>query len=122
MQRRRKDQDLDEEMRAYIDLTTDEKINSGISPLEARRLALAEAGGIEPVKEAVRAVRSGAPLDQLFQDCRLALRTFRKAPAFTTVAVLTLALGIGANTAMFTMFRQVVADTLPVGEPDRIVE
>jgi putative ABC transport system permease protein len=112
---------LDEEVRAYLDQVTDEKIQSGLSPREARRTALIELGGVEQVKEQVREVRIGAFLETLVNDARLGFRMLRKEPSFTAVAILTLALGIGANTAVFNVVRSVLLNPLPYSDPDRLV-
>jgi len=120
--KRRDDRELDDEVHSYVDLLADEKMRAGMNPQEARRTARIELGGIEQVKEQVREVRAGAWLDTVFQDIRYGFRILRKSPGFTTVAVLILALGIGANTAIFSMINGLMLRTLPVRDPGRLVE
>jgi len=119
--RKQLDRDLDEELQAYVELLSAEKMREGVSPEEAYRDARLDTGGVEQVKESVRAVRVGVWLDSLVRDLRYGVRTLAKNPSFTLIAMATLALGVGANTAMFSLLDQVVLRLLPVRDPERIV-
>ena len=119
--RKKLDHDLDEELQAYVELVSAEKMREGASPEEAYRDSRRDAGGIEQVKESVRDVRAGIWLDSLVRDLQYGVRTLAKNPAFTLIALATLALGIGANTAMFNLLDQVVLRLLPVRDPERVV-
>ncbi len=115
------ERDLDEELASYLDLLTAEKIRAGMSPEQARREARVELGGVEQVKENVREKRVGAMIDTLFQDIRYALRALRKDAGFAAVAILILAIGIGATTALFGTINTALLSRLPFQDPDRLV-
>jgi putative ABC transport system permease protein len=117
----RAEQDLTEEIRAHLEMLIDLKINEGLNPDEAHRAALIELGGEEQVKDNVREVRVGYQIDTLWQDLRYGARSLRRTPGFTAVAVLTLALGIGATTALFSLFNALLFRALPYRDSDRLV-
>jgi putative ABC transport system permease protein len=120
--RDRAEQRLDEEIRAFVEMSTADKIREGVSPAEARRLALAEIGGLERMKESVRAGRHGALLDDLGRDIRYAFRLFARQRTFAVVIVATLALGIGANTAIFSIIDGLLIRKLPIEDPERLAQ
>ncbi|HEY2806783.1 MAG TPA: ABC transporter permease [Gemmatimonadales bacterium] len=117
----RADGDLNEELQAHLEMETAENIRRGMKPDEARRQALLSSGGVTQAAEAVRAQRGLPWLENLVADLRYAVRTLRRAPAFTTVVVVTLALGIGANTAIFSVIRGVLLKPLPHRDGDRLM-
>src|SRR6516165_5491500 len=122
LRRRAVEEALDEELRSSVEVLTQEKMEDGVSQSLARREALMELGGIEQVKEEVRAIRAGRFLDDFARDVRLASRTLARSHGFTTVAVLSLALGIGANTAIFQLLDAVRLRSLPVPNPHELAE
>jgi putative ABC transport system permease protein len=111
---------LDAELRFHIEQRTGDLVASGVEPAEARRRAMIEFGGVERAKEECREARGTYFLETLLLDFRFALRTLRKSPGFTVVAVLTLALGIGASTIIFSAFYGVVLNTFPYKDAARI--
>jgi len=117
----RVERELQEELLFHIEKETEKNIEAGMDPAEARRVALVRFGGVEQVKEQVREERGARPLEDLLADLRYALRIFGKDRAFALVVVLTLALGIGANSALFSVVNSVLLNPLPFDEADRLV-
>src|SRR5690349_2335196 len=113
--------DLDADIRDHIARETQDNIARGMSPQEARFAALRKFGNITQTQEVTRHIWISVWFDQLVQDLRFALRTLRKAPGFTVAAVLTLALGIGVNTSIFSLLYSLVLRPLPVKDPASIV-
>lgn len=112
--------DLKQEVHSHLELLTEENIRAGMPPKEAQRAARIELGGIEQVKEQVRERRIGNWLHSVISDCRYGVRQLRKNPGFAAVAILTLALGIGANTTIFSVVYAVLLKPLPYAHSEQL--
>ena len=121
LRRERAEQDLNDELQAFVDMAAADKVRAGVTPAEAHRLAMLELGGLEQVKERVRSGRHGGWIDTVGRDIRYGLRRVRRSPAFSGIAISTLALGIGGITAMFSTFDAVLIRPLPYADADRLV-
>lgn len=118
---RRKAAEFEAEMESHIAMDTDDAVRAGLASEEARRQALLRLGGAEQTRQAYRDRATLPPVESIFHDVRFALRQMRRSPGFTITAVLTLALGIGANTVIYTLVDSILLRPLPYARQDRLV-
>jgi putative ABC transport system permease protein len=118
--KQRRDRELEAEMASHLAMHIEDNVRAGMAPEEARRQAKLKLGGVEQTKERYRDYRGIPWLDTFMQDVRFGVRMLRQAPAFTVIAALTLALGIGANTAIFSVIDGVLLNPLPFPQASRV--
>ena len=120
MRRRTPDDDLDREIRAHLDVEAEERMADGLSPEEARSAARRAFGNVTRIKETIHDLRRFVWLDHLGQDLRYGVRQLRRSPGFALAAIITLALGVSANTTAFTLLNALALRPMPVPDAERI--
>lgn len=120
--RNRIEHELSDELRFHLGRLVEEKLANGLKPEEAHYAAMRELGSVEQIKEGCRDMRRMNYIENVLQDTRYGLRQFRRSPGFTAAAVITLALGIGANTAMFTLLDAILLRLLPVRHAEQLYQ
>src|SRR5688572_17236358 len=121
LSKRKLDDDLDAELRFHLEREVEQNIKAGIRPPEAELAALRSFGGVELAREECRDARGVRYIEEFWQDIRYGVRVLVSKPAFSLILIATLALGIGANTAIFSVINGVLLKSLPFPQPDRIV-
>ena len=122
LHKRESEAEMDDELRAYLDAATEQKTRSGMSAADAGRAARVEMGSMEAVKDEIRIAGWETAVEALWSDIRYAVRVLSGTPIFTGVVMITLALGIGANTAIFSLIDSLLLRSLPIQHPEELVE
>src|ERR1051326_4929707 len=119
--RSKREHDAADELQFHLEKEIEKNVAGGMTPQEARRRALISFGGVDQTREALREVHGSRLLEGLRHDLRYGWRMLRKTPGFTLVAVLTLALGIGANTAIFSLIDAIIFRSMPIADPQKLI-